>query len=40
MICNKSLYKNWGMQGIFNHKENEIDPFLYGMINYNIESID
>ena len=34
------LYKNWGQMGIFNHKENEIDPKIYGMINYQIESID
>ena len=36
----RTLYKNWGENGIFNHKKNEIDPLLYGMINYNIESID
>lgn len=36
----RNLYKNWGEIGIFNHKENEINPLLYGMINYNIESID
>jgi hypothetical protein len=30
----------WGNMGIFNHSENEIDPLLYGMINYNIEKID
>ena len=36
----KNLYKAWGEHGIFNHKQNEIDPFLYGLINYNIESID
>lgn len=36
----RSLYKNWGEIGIFNHTKNEINPLLYGMINYNIESID
>ncbi len=36
----RSLYKTWGDSGIFNHKKNEINPLLYGMINYNIESID
>ena len=36
----KSLYKKWGELGIFNHKENEISPLTYGMINYNIEKID
>lgn len=36
----KTLYKNWGDIGIFNHKQNEINPLIYGMINYNIESID
>lgn len=36
----KALYKSWGSIGIFNHKENEITPGMYGMINYNIESVD
>lgn len=36
----KSLYKDWGDIGIFNHKENDITPLIYGLINYNIESID
>ncbi len=36
----KNLYKDWGNIGIFNHTENEITPLVYGMINYNIESID
>ncbi len=36
----QTLYKSWGQMGIFNHKENEIDPKTYGMINYQIESID
>ena len=36
----RNLYKSWGENGIFNHKKNEIGPLLYGMINYNIESID
>jgi len=36
----KKTYRDWGENGIFNHKENEITPLLYGMINYNIESID
>jgi glutaryl-CoA dehydrogenase len=36
----RKLYKEWGELGIFNHKENQIDPLLYGMINYNIEKID
>lgn len=36
----RNLYKSWGENGIFNHKKNEITPLLYGMINYNIESID
>ena len=36
----RKLYKSWGESGIFNHKKNEISPLLYGMINYNIESID
>ena len=36
----KSLYRNWGELGIFNHKENEVSPLTYGLINYNIEKID
>jgi glutaryl-CoA dehydrogenase len=36
----RTLYKNWGENGIFHHKKNEINPLLYGMINYHIESID
>jgi len=36
----RTLYKNWGELGIFNHKENEISPEVYGMINYQIESVD
>jgi glutaryl-CoA dehydrogenase len=36
----RKLYKDWGNLGIFNHKENEITPLIYGMINYNIEKID
>ena len=36
----RNLYKNWGELGIFAHKQNEINPLVYGMINYNIESID
>ena len=36
----RNLYKSWGENGIFDHKKNEINPLLYGMINYNIESID
>ena len=36
----RQLYKSWGENGIFNHKKSEINPLLYGLINYNIESID
>jgi glutaryl-CoA dehydrogenase len=36
----RTLYRNWGENGLFNHKKSEISPLLYGMINYNIESID
>jgi glutaryl-CoA dehydrogenase len=36
----RGLYKDWGNIGIFNHKENGIDPLIYGLINYNIEKID
>lgn len=36
----RTLYKAWGENGIFQHKQNDIGPLLYGMINYNIESID
>ncbi len=36
----RQLYESWGQNGFFNHKENNITPLVYGMINYNIESID
>jgi glutaryl-CoA dehydrogenase len=36
----RHLYDTWGQNGFFNHKENNITPLVYGMINYNIESID
>lgn len=36
----RGLYKSWGQQGLFEHKKNEITPMIYGLINYNIESID
>ncbi len=36
----RQLYKEWGTMGLFNHKENGIDPLVYGLINYNIEKID
>lgn len=36
----RQLYESWGSNGFFNHKENNITPLVYGMINYNIESID
>lgn len=36
----KDLYQVWGKNGLFEHKTNDINPFLYGLINYNIESID
>lgn len=36
----QTLYKTWGDIGIFNHAVNEINPLVYGMINYHIESID
>lgn len=36
----RNLYKSWGKLGIFAHKQNEINPLTYGMINYSIESID
>lgn len=36
----RNLYKKWGGLGLFNHKDNDINPLLYGMINYNIEKID
>lgn len=36
----RDLYKTWGRLGIFEHKANEINPLVYGMINYNIEKID
>ena len=27
----RGLYKNWGENGIFNHKKSEITPLLYGL---------
>lgn len=36
----RQTYRDWGEMGIFNHSENQIDPLLYGMINYNIEKLD
>jgi glutaryl-CoA dehydrogenase len=36
----RDTYKKWGSLGIFNHKENDINPLTYGLINYNIEKID
>ncbi len=36
----RNLYKEWGNAGIFEHEKNEISPFIYGLINYNIENID
>ena len=36
----RGLYKAWGHAGIFEHEANETTPFLYGLINYQIESID
>jgi glutaryl-CoA dehydrogenase len=36
----RGLYKEWGRAGMFEHEKNEITPFLYGLINYQIESID
>jgi glutaryl-CoA dehydrogenase len=36
----RQLYQKWGENGLFNHQKNEINPLLYGLINYNIESID
>jgi glutaryl-CoA dehydrogenase len=36
----RKLYRDWGDLGIFNHKENQINPMLYGLINYEIEKID
>ncbi len=36
----RELYKDWGNIGLFNHKENGIEPLIYGLINYNIEKID
>jgi glutaryl-CoA dehydrogenase len=36
----RNTYKDWGNLGIFNHKENDITPQTYGMINYSIEKID
>jgi glutaryl-CoA dehydrogenase len=36
----RQTYKDWGRIGIFNHSENEVDPLVYGSINYSIEKID
>ena len=36
----RQLYKDWGQLGIFNHIDNDINPLLYGKINYQIEKID
>ena len=36
----KQLYKDWGSLGIFNHADNDINPLMYGNINYQIEKID
>jgi len=36
----RALYRQWGQAGIFEHEKNEINPFIYGLINYQIESID
>lgn len=36
----RQLYKDWGEMGIFDHKSNEVNPLMYGMINYTIESFD
>lgn len=36
----RQLYQKWGHNGLFNHSKSEINPLLYGLINYNIESID
>jgi glutaryl-CoA dehydrogenase len=36
----KNVYNSWGELGILNHKDNEISPLTYGLINYNIEKID
>lgn len=36
----RNLYRGWGELGLFNHKDNNINPLLYGLINYNIEKID
>jgi len=36
----RNLYRDWGELGIFAHKQNDIKPLEYGIINYNIESID
>ena len=40
ILTYKNLYRNWGELGILNHKDNEISPLIYGLINYNIEKID
>jgi len=36
----RNTYKDWGKLGIFSHKENDITPQTYGLINYSIEKID
>jgi glutaryl-CoA dehydrogenase len=36
----RGLYKSWGQAGMFEHESNEITPFIYGLINYQIESVD
>jgi glutaryl-CoA dehydrogenase len=36
----RKLYQKWGNNDLFNHTKNEFSPLLYGLINYNIESID
>ena len=36
----RTLYRNWGEMGIFNHHESQIDSMTYGMICHSIEKID
>ena len=36
----RNLYQQWGHLGILNHKDNNIRPVEYGLINYQIEKID
>jgi glutaryl-CoA dehydrogenase len=36
----RDVYKKWGEIGILDHKNNNINPLLYGLINYNIEKVD